>query len=1142
MDGFCFIKVLQMNKFFPVFLLLLTGLLCAENAAAVINSQLLELPVFSITYDFSGQSRQALQEGVTQYQASAMTSKSATEGITENGKYWIKLNSNSNTISFKNMGLLFDIQPNAGYEVVMKNHEIVHAGSGVLNESCMSRMAVFSDITREGAGIEAGREDFTSYTGRGVYGDNVAASAFKTSKIADNLVFDTRRYFTISVNRKGSPADVEYWTVENVRINGWIVLVGRGNLMKNIGQGEQLLLDAKTGTGIGEYTETVFNEFLQLLTDATNAIVNPATTSEQIATLTTAVQQAVADFPGKVNSGKVTVNVNTQAGVPLNEGFAGFNMRIADSPWTYSHPEFKAGVKMMNPGFLRYFSGTSGDYFDIHTGQYELQWFEGTSSNPGTGGDDGSQDDYSSIPALYKWMEGKGAHRFIDFANMCGETGTKIVVTWNGFYESAHKAAQFARFCKNNNIIVDNWQFCNEPNFFVVPRRYIWNDGEDYAHKMKEIADSIKSVLPNANLALSYGWSWGSSTFASEIKQYQNKYGRYWNNASIHAYPTHRNADVAFNDGFLTANKSLETATSNSYFSSMVGNTWTNAKLMITEFGVWNDALNSTNYSGIYVAEYYMRLSQQAQASLIGKHHIASAFKPVNKFQTEIMAAYDTQTPLNTDLLNTGYTIDSEGYGHYLVNKAFKNSSYAWKTSHNNAELVPKRDGGSIPAIYATAYKGMNDRDYLLVTNKTADQHELNIMMDGVLLNKKAYVEYFSDINPANSVTATVADSMTADLIKLKPYSVTRIEWLKESNAIPVPLATRIYSVEHQLNAVVLKWWKRDIATAYVVNYGTTSGNYTQTVVVNDNVAEITGLQAGATYYFVVKATNTSGSSAFSNEVSTKAAAPSSTVINYKHEDTGRISIHWESVPFANGYRVKYGTSPGIYTHIIDAGNVTGYLFRKMQNNQPYYFSVVPYNGYGEGIASPEITATPVANRPWVPYLVNAVEKSNGTVKIDWTPSDSTHNATFDVYYCPTPWDEKNYQLAGQHIAGTTFTDNTPRDAGLHYYRLKASNQVGESQFYSLIATVNKVINGVTGVAEHPVDELILYPNPVGNVLYIQNENASSQTAYKVFDSIGRLLKSGAGNEINVAGCSSGLLVVEIEKDGSLHRKLIVKK
>jgi hypothetical protein len=311
---------------------------------------------------------------------------------------------------------------------------------------------------------------------------------------------------------------------------------------------------------------------------------------------------------------------------------------------------------------------------------------------------------------------------------------------------------------------------------------------------------------------------------------------------------------------------------------------------------------------------------------------------------------------------------------------------------------------------------------------------------------------------------------------------------------------------------------------------------------VNDNMTEITGLQSGATYYFAVKAINTKGSSAFSNEVSTKAAAPSPTFINYKHEDSGRISIHWESVPFANGYRVKYGTSPGIYTHITEAGNVTGYLFRKMQHNQPYYFSVVPYNGYGEGIASPEITATPVANRPWVPYLVNAVEKSNGTVQIGWTPSDSTHNATFDVYYCLTPWNENNYSLAGQHIAGTTFTDNTPRDAGLHYYRVKASNQAGVSQFYSMIATVNKMINGVTGVAGQPADEFLLYPNPVRDILYIKKENSSSKTAYQVFDSIGRLLKSGSGSEINVAGCSSGLLVVKIEKDGESYRKLIIKQ
>ena len=355
-----------------------------------------------------------------------------------------------------------------------------------------------------------------------------SAATFKKTTIADNLVFNNRQYFTISVNRKGSPADVEYWTVENIRINGWIVPAGRGELLKNIAQGEQSLLNAKIGEETGKYTEAVFHEFLQLLTDATTVMSDPNADSGTIASLTNTVQQAVADFPGKINSGEIEISINTQQGVPLNEGFAGFNMRIADGPWTYTHPEFREGVKKMNPGFLRYFSGTSGDYFDIHTGQYELQWFEGTSSNPGTGGDDGSQDDYSSIPALYKWMEGKGAHRFYDYVRLCGETGTKIVVTWNGFYESAHKAAQFARFCKNNHVVVDSWQFCNEPNFFVPPRRYIWNDGGDYAAKMKEIADSIKSVFPDAKLSLSYGWNWGSSNFASQIKKYQDQKGRFW--------------------------------------------------------------------------------------------------------------------------------------------------------------------------------------------------------------------------------------------------------------------------------------------------------------------------------------------------------------------------------------------------------------------------------------------------------------------------------------------------------------------------------------------------------------------------------------------------------------------------------------
>ena len=60
-----------------VWLLILSGYLSAQNSATVVtdvNSQLLELPQFSLLYDFSGQSRQAQVTGVGMLQASDMTS------------------------------------------------------------------------------------------------------------------------------------------------------------------------------------------------------------------------------------------------------------------------------------------------------------------------------------------------------------------------------------------------------------------------------------------------------------------------------------------------------------------------------------------------------------------------------------------------------------------------------------------------------------------------------------------------------------------------------------------------------------------------------------------------------------------------------------------------------------------------------------------------------------------------------------------------------------------------------------------------------------------------------------------------------------------------------------------------------------
>jgi hypothetical protein len=59
------------------------------------------------------------------------------------------------------------------------------------------------------------------------------------------------------------------------------------------------------------------------------------------------------------------------------------------------------------------------------------------------------------------------------------------------------------------------------------------------------------------------------------------------------------------------------------------------------------------------------------------------------------------------------------------------------------------------------------------------------------------------------------------------------------------------------------------------------------------------------------------------------------------------------------GYKIHYGTQPGIYSQVIDAGNVTNYLVSGLAPNIPYYFVIGCYDLDGfEGAYSDEITRT----------------------------------------------------------------------------------------------------------------------------------------------------------------------------------------
>ncbi|GEM_PF-1953218 len=870
-----------------------------------------------------------------------------------------------------------------------------------------------------------------------------------------------------------------------------------------IRQTEQILEEAEAGTSPGQYPHHAFDMLNDEL-DSARAVYNDLDATEP--EVTAAVEDlslAIGAFSASQIPYTATIDVQTPEGHPLNEGFSGFNVRISDGPWNYNHPDFREAVQSLHPGFLRYFSGTTGDYFNMNTGMMEYEWFEQFLSQGDT------QD---NIPELYKWVEVKGPHRLIDLYDMLGENSAKLVITFNSFVDTPENAAKLARFCKNNNIIVDYWQFTNEPNFFTPPRRYFFNDGEDYAVKQKEAAEAILAVDPDARLALSYGWD-GLGGFARSISDYSPEY---WNTVSFHSYAL-RAADTDFDFAMRRANTRVVDRTNNAFYNKIQSVSWAGAPFIVTEYGVWNDMLSRTLYGAIYLSEYVMRLSALPKARLIGNHVVNHAARPDNYHRNLYMDAFDAGATIDPDTVPTGYNLRIDGTTFSIINKALNSADFVYHTNIEGGASVPTMGGGSIAAVYARAYRGADGNEYLLITNKSNTVHELDIVVDGDEMDVPLQMTYAGDPDPSVG-NVEVKTTTTSSPVRVPPYSVVRLEWGAES--IPAPQPTRIYSIDHRHVSARLKWWGRETAENYILHYGTGSGTYNQSVTIDGEATdfEVTGLNPGQTYFFAVEASNANGTSGLSNEVAFLVAAPEVPLLDVVHPLSERVKVEWESVPFANGYTLKYGTQPGVYDHEIDAGNVTGYVVRNLSNDTDYYFSVVAYNGMGESNLSNEMQSTPRAHIPNAPRYLHGHENSlNGVVTLSWIPSDSTHQATFNLYRSTKAWSD--YELVQSGIQTNSYADSTFLTAGKYFYHVRAENERGESFYHSNIFTMDKQVDTedfFTNIHDMTHEDLLMpgFINPhKGDRFGPLNEIPGLRFRIRMTDILGRHVYDGGWNE-----------------------------
>lgn len=228
------------------------------------------------------------------------------------------------------------------------------------------------------------------------------------------------------------------------------------------------------------------------------------------------------------------------------------------------------------------------------------------------------------------------------------------------------------------------------------------------------------------------------------------------------------------------------------------------------------------------------------------------------------------------------------------------------------------------------------------------------------------------------------------------------------------------------------------------------AGTWSQIATVGANVTSFqnTGLSEATGYYYRVRAYNSAGDSAYSNELNvlTLPAAPTNLTATAVHER--RVNLSWtDNSGGESGFRIERKIGSGNWSTLTNvAANVTSYPDTGVVESTTYTYRVFAFNAGGDSAASNEATVTtPELTAPIAPSDLQAAALSATSVRLTWT--DNAYNEDGFKIERKTgaagTWAQVG--TAGEDAAG--FTDRSLSELTTYYYRVRAFNNAGDSGY-----------------------------------------------------------------------------------------------
>ncbi|MBB6634641.1 fibronectin type III domain-containing protein [Cohnella thailandensis] len=820
------------------------------------------------------------------------------------------------------------------------------------------------------------------------------------------------------------------------------------------------------------------------------------------------------------------IDIDTSEAISYNPDFRGLNNEPERTPIVMNNPDVvDAALEYGRIGFVRWPGGTPTNSFS---------WKLGFTDSEFTGQAQKEPRRYYNQLYSKRYQIAKGGEQISDYVEFLQRTGAKAVIMVNVLQYNPEQARDLAKYLYDNHVPVLYFELGNEISFYVPDsgnQQAAFKTGTDYLDRAKVFNDAIKLAYPGAKTVISMS-NGQVQNFDEDVYNYPN---RYWDAITTHRFAgngTTASAAMTNANGFLNGWDSL---IQNNYVANLG-----DPEIFIGEHGVQlGGLLDNTQYGGIYVSESVLRLVTNPHISYLAGYRFANGvFTPSVNHGTLLEDAYQDGTAIDTSALDFVPYYSTPAASLQVVDGAVNQGSTAWGTTVTGGGDV-SMTGGTMPALFAQAFKGDNGKNYVVLTNKSANELEADIRMDGSTVTAAMTKTYTTSADPlatnsaASLTVVAVQSSATGNPVLVPPYSVMRVEWTRSATP-ETPRAPALMNTEVGNQSVTLKWQSSVNATGYKVKYGTSSGSYTTTVDAGNALTQtISGLSNGSTYYFSVTAYNSGGESAVSNETSAKLSAPAAPMARRAYAETsGNIAVEWQSVPGAAGYKLKYGPAPGSYPNEIDVGNNLGKLVTGLTPGTTYYFAVTAYNGRGEGAASAEMTAAAAGALPLAPHDAAITSESSTSIGISWVPTRTETYREFFEDGMANSWTAKTgtWSVVTDNARGASFYQSSLSGTGLTIFDSSATGSYeGEAMFEPVAADAGKAAYAY-GVVARYVDNSNYYK-------FVYNVNEDKFKIVKVLNGTETVIASKTRAQVlngaNAAALDLSHLLLHIRVDGS---------